>query len=38
MERPEFPLLREYNDVKKYYNELKAQTLKENESDDLFDD
>lgn len=38
MEHSEFPLLREYNDVKKYYAELKAQTIRENESDDLFDD
>lgn len=38
MEQPEFPLLREYHDVKKYYEELKEQTQKENESDDLFDD
>lgn len=38
MEQAEFPLLREYHDVKKYYEELKDQTQKENESDDLFDD
>lgn len=38
MENCEFPLLCEYNAVKKYYEELKAKTIKENESDDLFDD
>lgn len=38
MERPEFPLLREYQNVKKYYETLKERTKLENESDDLFDD
>lgn len=38
MEEPEFPLMTEYEKLKKYYNELKEQTEKENASDDLFDD
>ena len=38
MESPNFPLMEEYNNVKKYYNELKYSTRKEQESDELFDD
>lgn len=38
MEDPEFPLMREYQKVKEYYNKLKEKTEKENSSDDLFDD
>ncbi len=38
MEHPNFPLFREYQRVKKYYDELKKRTLLETESDDLFDD
>lgn len=38
MEQPEFPLLREYQSVKKYYKMLKKRTQLEIESDDLFDD
>lgn len=38
MEEPEFPLMTEYEKLKKYYNGLKEQTEKENASDDLFDD
>lgn len=38
MEQAEFPLLREYHNVKKYYEELKSRIQKENDSDSLFDD
>lgn len=38
MEHAEFPLMREYQNVVKYYEELKARTHKEDETDDLFDD
>ena len=42
MERPDFSLVEEYNNVKAYYNELKSntkkETKKEQESDELFDD
>jgi hypothetical protein len=38
MEQPEFPILREYQNVKEYYDILKKRTQLEIESDDLFDD
>lgn len=38
MEQAEFPILREYCNVKKYYDELKTRIEKENDSDSLFDD
>ena len=38
MEQAEFPILREYCNVKKYYEELKARIEKENDSNSLFDD
>ena len=38
MEQDEFPILREYCNVKKYYEELKARIEKENDSNSLFDD
>lgn len=38
IEQPDFPLLHEYQNVKKYYKELKAQTEREIASDNLFDD
>jgi len=38
MEHAEFPLMREYQNVVKYYEELKTRTNKEDETDDLFDD
>ena len=38
MEHAEFPLMREYQNVVKYYEELKSRTHKEDETDDLFDD
>lgn len=38
MEQAEFPILREYHNVKKYYEELKTRIQKENDSDSLFDD
>ena len=38
MEQPEFPLFREYQKVKNYYQQLKKRTLLEMESDDIFDD
>ena len=38
MEQPDFPILREYNSVKTYYDMLKKRTQLEIESDDLFDD
>ena len=38
MEQTEFPILREYCNVKKYYEELKARIEKENDSNSLFDD
>ena len=38
MEQPDFPLLHEYQNIKKYHEELKARTLRETASDDLFDD
>lgn len=38
MEDPEFPLMVEYKELKKYYKELKDRTDKEESSDDLFDD
>ncbi len=38
MENPEFPLMTEYQKLKKYYTELKERTEKENASDNLFDD
>lgn len=38
MEQPDFPLFHEYQDVKKYYEELNSRTQRETASDDLFDD
>ena len=38
VENSEFPIMKEYRIVKEYYEELKARTQKEQESDDLFDD
>lgn len=38
MEQPQFPLWHEYQNVKKYYVDLKARTQQETMSDDLFDD
>ena len=38
MESPEFPLMREYREVKNYYKKLKEKTEKEDASDELFDD
>lgn len=38
MEQAEFPIFREYCNVKKYYEELKARIEKENDSNSLFDD
>lgn len=38
MESPDFPLVKEYQNIKKYYNELLASVQKEDECDDLFDD
>ena len=38
MERPEFPLFGEYQNVKKYYRMLKKRTQLESESDELFND
>ena len=38
MESPEFPLMREYLEVREYYKKLKEKTEKENASDELFDD
>lgn len=38
MEQPGFPLLEEFQNVKKYYAELQASVQKEDDSDDLFDD
>ncbi|MCW6662745.1 NACHT domain-containing protein [Aerococcaceae bacterium NML190073] len=38
MEQPGFPLLEEFRNLKKYYEELKSRTQREEESDDLFDD
>lgn len=38
MENAAFPLMREYQNVIKYYEELKAKTQKEDDADDLFDD
>lgn len=38
MEQEDFPLWEEFQNVKKYYEELKSRTQREAESDDLFDD
>ena len=38
MEQDDFPLFVEYQNVKKYYNDLKDRTNKETDSDNLFDD
>lgn len=38
MEDSDFPLMREYREVKEYYKKLKERTEKEDASDDLFDD
>lgn len=38
MEEADFPLWEEFQNLKKYYEELKARTQREEESDDLFDD
>ena len=38
MERKDFPLMEEYQNVVMYYNELKSQTNKEDKSEELFDD
>lgn len=38
MEHPDFPLWEEFQNIKKYYEELKSRTQRESESDDLFDD
>ena len=38
MEQKDFPLWEEFQNVKRYYEELKNRTQREAESDDLFDD
>ena len=38
MEGTNFPLMREFLEVKEYYKKLKEKTEKEDASDDLFDD
>lgn len=38
MEQEDFPLWEEFQNVKRYYEELKNRTQREAESDDLFDD
>lgn len=38
MEQAGFPLLEEFQNIKKYYNELLSTVQKEDDSDDLFDD
>lgn len=38
MEEENFPLWEEFQNVKKYYEELKSRTQRETESDNLFDD
>ena len=38
MEQAEFPILREFHNVKKYYEELKTRIEKENDSESLFGD
>ena len=38
MKNPDFPLVEEYNNLKKYYTELLDSVQKEDESEDLFDD
>ena len=38
MEDSGFPLAEEYQNIKRYYDELRASIQKEDESDDLFDD
>lgn len=38
MEQAEFPLMQEYQNIKKYFADLKLRYDKEDESDDLFDD
>ena len=38
MEDTDFPLMREFLEVKEYYKKLKEKTEKEDASDDLFDD
>ena len=38
MEGTDFPLMREFLEVKEYYKNLKEKTQKEDASDDLFDD
>lgn len=38
MEEADFPLWEEFQNLKKYYEELKSRTQREEESDDLFDD
>lgn len=38
MEQSDFPLFQEYQNIKRYYEELKHRTKRETESNDLFDD
>lgn len=38
MKQEDFPLWEEFQNVKRYYEELKSRTQREAESDDLFDD
>lgn len=38
MEDSGFPLAEEYQNIKRYYDKLRASIQKEDESDDLFDD
>ena len=38
MEGTDFPLMREFLEIKEYYKNLKEKTEKEDASDDLFDD
>ena len=37
MEQYDFPLFREYRNIKNYYHNLKERTKLETSSDDLFD-
>ena len=37
MEQDDFPLFREYRNIKNYYHNLKERTKLETSSDDLFD-
>lgn len=38
MENPDFPLFREFQNIKQYYESLKLRITSENNSDDLFND